>query len=220
MRMAVRRFRRVVGVVSLVVGLGGASGTVAAQSTDTRQAAPPAEPDYPPVLLGVMADAGLPDGANAALVLRPAPWMRLHAGGGTNTVSAGYRGGLTLLLPSGAGPSLSVEVGHYRDGTATGLVRSIVGGAGDLEPLFARLGYTYVNAQVGLELGHGPVQFFIHAGMSRITATLHNATAALEKARGPASDPSTTVIIREDPILRVWAPSVKLGLVAYLGGKP
>jgi hypothetical protein len=215
MRAVVQRFRRVAGVASLVVGL---QGGARAADTDASQTAPP-EREYPPVLLGVMADAGVPDGANGALVLRPAPWLRLHAGGGTNTVSAGYRGGLTLLLPSGAGPSLSVEVGHYRDGEANGLIRTFVGGQGDLEPLFARLGYTYVNAQLGLELGHGPVQFFVHAGVSRITATLHNATAALDRARGN-SDPTTTVVIREDPVLRVWGPSVKLGLVVYLEGTP
>jgi hypothetical protein len=215
MRMAVQRLRRVGQVAAVVVGLHGAAAR--ASDTDAQQAAPASEAGSPPVLLGLMVDAGVPDGANGALVLRPAPWLRLHAGGGTNTVSAGYRGGLTLLLPSGAGPSLNVEVGHYRDGQATGLVRTFVGGQGDLEPLFARLGYTYVNAQLGLELGHGPVQFFIHAGLSRITATLHNATAALAKARGD-SDPSTTVVVREDPVLRVWGPSVKLGLVVYLEG--
>jgi hypothetical protein len=215
MRMAVQRLRRVGEVAAVVVGLHGAAARAA--DSDARQAAPAPEAESPPVVLGLMVDAGVPDGANGALVLRPAPWLRLHAGGGTNTVSAGYRGGLTLLLPSGAGPSLNVEVGHYRDGQATGLVRTFVGGQGDLEPLFARLGYTYVNAQLGLELGHGPVQFFIHGGLSRITATLHNATAALAKARGD-SDPSTTVVVREDPVLRVWGPSVKLGLVVYLEG--
>jgi hypothetical protein len=219
MRMAVQRFRGVVGVAAVVAGLHGAAPARAAD-TDAREPAPAPEREYPPVLLGVMADAGIPDGANGALVLRPAPWLRLHAGGGTNTVSAGYRGGLSLLLPWAVGPSLSVEVGHYRDGEATGLVRTFVGGQGDLEPLFARLGYTYVNAQLGLEVGRGPVQFFVHAGLSRITATLHNATAALEKARGAPTDPSTTVVVREDPVLRVWGPSVKLGLVVYLEGTP
>ena len=64
------------------------------------------------------------------------------------------------------------------------------------------------------------MQFFIHGGLSRISTTLHNATAALEKARSASakSDPSITVVVREDPVLRVWAPSVKMGLVVYLGG--
>jgi hypothetical protein len=210
----VKRLRLVAGLASVLV-----AGAAQAADTDAHRAGAP-EPEGPPISLGVMADAGVPDGANGSLVLRPAPWLRLHAGGGTNTVSAGYRGGVTLTLPSGAGPSVSVDVGHFRDGAATGLVRSFLGGQGDLEPLFARIGYTYINAQLGLELGHGPVQFFIHGGLSRISTTLHNATAALEKARGASakSDPSTTVVVREDPVLRVWAPSVKMGLVVYLGG--
>ena len=164
-----------------------------------------------------MADAGVPDGANAALVLRLAPWMRIYGGGGTNTVSAGYRGGLSLLVPTVVSPSLSLEAGHFRDGPANGLVRAFVGGDGVLRPLFERFGYTYLNAQLGLEMGSGPVQFFIHGGVSYISTTLHNADAVLANATAANRDPSTTVVLRSDPVVRVWVPSVKLGLVVYLG---
>ena len=171
---------------------------------------------HSPVTLGLMTDAGVPDGANAAVVLRLAPWLRVNAGGGTNTVSAGYRGGLTLMLPYTVSPSLSFDLGHFRDGNANGLVRSWVGGDGALKPLFDRFGYTYVNAQLGLEIGRGPVQFFVHAGLSHISATLHNATAALVGEIN--SDPSTTVTVRADPVVTAWVPSVKLGLLVYFGG--
>src|SRR5690349_18831998 len=62
-------------------------------------------------LLGVMMDAGLPDGANAALVFRPVSWLRAHGGGGYNMISKGVRAGLTLL-PFGAGPSATLEGGY------------------------------------------------------------------------------------------------------------
>jgi hypothetical protein len=213
MFMVVQRLGLAAGIA---VVLGGAPGGALAADEDIARTTGPAEPDRPPVFLGLMADAGVPDGANASLVLRPASWLRLHGGGGTNTVSAGYRGGLTLILPAVVSPSFSFELGHYRDGDANGLVRRFVGGDGALQPLFERFGYTYVNTQLGLEVGRGPVQFFVHAGLSHVTATLHNATAALEKAGG-TGDPSTTVVVREDPSVRAWVPSVKLGLVVYLG---
>lgn len=170
-----------------------------------------------PVTLGLMADAGVPDGANLALALRATPWLRVHAGGGHNTVSSGLRGGLTVL-PWGAGPSASVEVGHYRDGNANGLVRGFVGANGTLAPIFERLGYTYVNTQLGLELGRGNFQFFIHGGLSFLRARLHNAQTALDarNARSPSS--STSVRINQDPIVRAWIPSLKLGMVVYFGG--
>jgi hypothetical protein len=173
----------------------------------------------PPVVLGVLADAGVPDGANGALALRPAPWLRLHLGGGHNTVSAGYRGGFTVL-PLGAGPSFSMDVGHYRDGDANSLVRGFVGTNRWLVPLFQRVGYTYVNTQLGLELGRGSFQFFVHGGVSYLRAVIHNAQSALEGRGGTvnATTTNTTVRIGQDPIVRAWIPSVKLGLVVYFGG--
>jgi len=211
MFMVVRRLGLVAGIASVLW-----PGAVEAAEGDARQTGP--EREGPPAVLGVMLDAGVPDGANAALALRPAPWLRLHAGGGTNTVSAGVRGGLTLMIPAVVSPSLNVDLGYYRDGAATALVRSFAGGDGALKPLFERFGYTYVNLQLGLELGRGPVQFFVHGGLSHLSATLHNATEALA-ASTASRDPSTTVVVREDPVVRVWAPSVKLGFLVLLGAK-
>ncbi len=208
MFMVVRRLGWVAGIASVLY-----AGAVEAAVGDPARGSPDRE--GPPAVLGLMLDAGVPDGATAAMALGPTPWLRVHAGGGTNTVSAGVRGGLTLMIPGVVSPSLNVDVGYYRDGRATALVRSFAGGDGALKPLFERLGYTYVNLQLGLELGRGPVQFFVHGGLSHLTATLHNATEAL--AASGARDPSTTVVVREDPLVRVWAPSVKLGLLVMLG---
>jgi hypothetical protein len=213
MRMAVRRWGWLVGLVSMC------SSPVAFAADTVAQRDGASGKSSPPVLLGVMADAGVPDGANGALALRPARWARLHLGGGHNTVSAGYRGGFTIL-PLGAGPSFSLDVGHYRDGDANGLVRTFVGTNRWLTPLFERVGYTYVNTQLGLELGRGSVQFFVHGGVSFLRATIHNAQNALDGQKGiaAASTGSTTVRITQDPIVRAWIPSVKLGMVVYFGG--
>jgi hypothetical protein len=212
MRMAVQRWRWLAGLASMFAGPMALAADASAQRSGVDQK------EHPPVVLGLMADAGVPDGANAALALRVAPWLRLHLGGGHNTVSAGVRGGVTWL-PLGAGPSLSVDVGHYRDGDANGVVRGFVGNNRWLTPLFERIGYTYVNTQLGLELGRGSLQFYVHGGVSYLRAVLHNADAALE-GRGSTTTASgtTTVRITQDPIVHAWIPSVKLGMVVYFGG--
>jgi len=210
--MAVQRLCWLVGLGSMLAGpMAFAADADAQRSGEDRQ--------KPPVVLGLMADAGIPDGANAALALRATRWLRLHLGGGHNTVSAGVRGGVTVL-PLGAGPSLSVDVGHYRDGDANSVVRSFVGTNKWLTPLFERIGYTYVNTHLGLELGRGGLQFFVHGGVSYLRATIHNANSALEGREGSASasTASTTVRLTQDPVVRAWVPSVKLGMVVYFGG--
>jgi hypothetical protein len=195
-----------------------ASPVVFAAETVAHRDGASSKSEGPPVVLGLMADAGVPDGANGALALRPARWLRLHLGGGHNTVSAGYRGGFTVL-PLGAGPSFSVDVGHYRDGDANRVVRGFVGTDKWLSPLFERVGYTYVNTQLGLELGRGPFQFFVHGGVSFLRATLHNAQSALEgRDAAQTTAGTTTVRITQDPIVRAWIPSLKLGMVVYFGG--
>ena len=166
----------------LLAGLASALVGPAARATEADVARPaaPDRRDRPPVVLGLLADAGVPDGANAAIALRAAPWLRLHAGGGYNTVSSGVRAG-AAWIPWTVGPSLNMEVGHYRRGNANDLVSDMVGTSRWLTPLFEEFGYTYVNTQLGLELGRGSVQFFIHGGLSYLYTTIHNANRALEQ---------------------------------------
>jgi hypothetical protein len=166
-------------------------------------------------LLGVMVDAGLPDGANAALVLRPYSWLRAHGGGGTNMISKGVRVGATFL-PFGAGPSATVEVGHYFDGDANGVAQRFAG-ATFSSALLERVGYDYANAHLGLDFGSRRVTFYIHGGMSYIRADVHNvdsivaSTASMNGGNG-----STEISINKDPTVRAWFPSAKLGLIVYL----
>ncbi|HJX65100.1 MAG TPA: hypothetical protein VJ860_14250 [Polyangia bacterium] len=69
--------------------------------------AAPAVPKRLPIF-GLMADVGVPDGLNVSLAIRPRKWVRFCAGGGANSMSYGWRMGVTLL-PFGQGPSASVE---------------------------------------------------------------------------------------------------------------
>src|SRR5258708_7826983 len=72
----------------------------------TVEQAPAAAPAPAPSLpwLGLMADAGIPDGMQGSLVLRPFKVLRASVGGGYNMISKGVRVGATLL-PFGRGPS-------------------------------------------------------------------------------------------------------------------
>src|SRR5437868_1167806 len=81
-----------------------------AQVTESLSSAAAVVTPKRPPLLGVMVDAGVPDGANASLVFRPLSWLRAHGGGGTNMIGMGVRVGATLL-PFGSGPSATFEAG-------------------------------------------------------------------------------------------------------------
>jgi hypothetical protein len=166
--------------------------------------------------LGLMADAGLPDGAMGSLVYRPFSWLRAHAGGGTNLISKGFRGGLTLV-PFGSGPSASIEAGHYFDGDANGMARKFAGPSFG-SPALERVGYDYANFHLGLDFGSRRATFYIHGGMSYIRAEIHNLDAAVASSAGMADigNGTTEISFTKDPIVRAWLPSVKLGLIVYI----
>ena len=165
-------------------------------------------------VVGVMADVGLPDGAGASLVVRPAKWLRLTGGGTYNMISSGLRAGASLL-PFGWGPSLSVEGGHYFDGDANGVMRRFVGSGYQSNAVLERVGYDYANAHLGLDLGFRRATFFIHAGFSYIRSTVHNIDSAIQSETSSGSS-TTTLSFNKDPIIRAITPSAKLGLIVYL----
>jgi hypothetical protein len=158
--------------------------------------------------IGLMADAGLPDGAMGSLVVRPWQWFRMYGGGGSNSVSRGWRGGFSLV-PFGAGPSVSLEYGHYSDGNANGLVRRMVSADFSGSPLLDRIGYDYVNAHAGLDFGGKNVIFFVHGGVSKVWANIHNLNQAMK------SSGSTTIEVSQDPKVTVVGSSLKVGLIIF-----
>jgi hypothetical protein len=168
--------------------------------------------------IGLMVGAGVPDGATASLVYRPFSWLRTEAGGSYNLISKGVRGGVSLI-PFGMGPSVSLEAGHYFDGNANGLARNIAGGGFQDNAILQRIGYDFANAHLGLDFGMRRAVFFIHGGMSYIRASVHNVNTEISSGTasgGMGSSGGTTVSFNQDPIVRVFTPSVKLGLVFYI----
>lgn len=198
------------GLSSLV----GSAQRASAEEAVTVAATAKAPPAKRLPLLGLMADVGVPDGAIGSLVVRPARWFRGYVGGGSNSISRGWRGGFSLL-PFGAGPSASLEYGHYQDGDANGLARSLVGNQVDASPMLKQIGYDYANAHVGLDFGGKHVVFFLHGGVSMVWAQIHNVNAALHSDTGGTS--STTVVqVGQDPKIKVFGSSFKAGLIVFL----
>ena len=147
--------------------------------------------------LGVMADAGVPDGATASLVVRPVSVLRLHGGLGYNTISRGVRVGATLApFKAFVSPTLSIDYGRYPEGDANPLARMVTGDAMYASSKLEHIGYDFANAHVGLAFGQARASFYLQAGMSRTAATLH--------------DDSTSAK------LVMWSPSARLGFVLYL----
>ena len=159
--------------------------------------------------VGVMADVGAPDGANASLVYRPISAVRLHAGMGHNMISTGGRIGVTLIpLKTWFTPTLSFDVGRYADGDANKVVQQVSG-----DPMFSssfldKVGYSYANAHLGIELGRKTVTFYLNVGASRVDAELSGATAMA------ATDEDVTITIGESHVV-LWSVSARTGLIFY-----
>ncbi len=165
-------------------------------------------------VLGLMLDAGVPDGATVSGVYRPFPWLRTELGGSYNMISKGVRGGVSII-PFGMGPSATLEAGHYFDGNANGIARSIAGGGFQDNAVLQRIGYDYANAHLGLDFGARRVVFFIHGGMSYIRANVHNVNTEISNGMSSGGG-GTTVSFNQDPIVRIFTPSVKMGFIFYI----
>lgn len=163
--------------------------------------------------LGLAVDGGIPDGATVSGIYRPFSWVRGEVGMGYNMISKGARVGLTLL-PFGAGPSATVEAGHFFEGDANGFARSIAGAGFKDNAVLQRVGYDFANAHLGLDFGTRRVVFFIHGGMSYIRAQVRNVNEQLSASMSSTS--GTTVSFNQDPTVRVVAPSAKLGFIFYI----
>lgn len=181
----------------------------------TVPAAPPS-PDRLPIF-GIMADVGVPDGLIGSLAIRPWSWLRLSGGGGSNSISKGWRAGLTLL-PFAAGPTASFEYGRYSEGNANPLAKKFIGGSFDGSPLLERVGYEYMNAHLGLDFGSRRVVFFVHGGVTMMRGRIHNVAAAVRQSTGEATGTTgaTEVTVGEDPRVKAVGSSVKLGLIVYI----
>jgi hypothetical protein len=200
--------------VAPVAKAAGAGGDVVATP---EPATAPASDSLP--WLGLMADAGVPDGVQGSLVLRPMKWLRTSVGGGYNMISKGVRAGVSIL-PFGRGPSATLEAGRFFEGNANTAGSKYIAGYSDANPLspaLDRIGYDYANAHLGLDFGYKRVTFYIHGGMTYMRGKVHNLGSLFNK--NPAingTDENGLSVTVSDVSYTVIAPSAKLGLIVYL----
>jgi hypothetical protein len=169
----------------------------------------PARADAEPSV-GVMFDAGVPDGAQGAVVFHPLGWLRLHAGGGYNMVSPGVRAGLSVIRPSGGvRPCIVLEAGRFFEGDANPLMRQLTGEPEYHKASLSNVGYDWASAHVGLEFGTDWLRFFLHAGLSEVRSSVHDAESLTSMNEGRAR-------FEEDLRISGHVPSGRLGLIFYL----
>jgi hypothetical protein len=156
---------------------------------------------------GLMFDLGSIHGGMLSLAYRPAPWLRLHAGAGTNAVSPGYRAGLTLVKPGTTGPSLNIEAGHFLPGDMNGLLKMLVGTGYRANSRLEDFDYDFVNLHAGWEIESGALTFFARGGASVLWTRLPALpeAGADVAALGTGTEPFWLVL-----------PSVAFGFVGFL----
>ena len=178
---------------------------VAPRAADTKSTMPK---------LGAMLDMGVPDGIVGGVSYRPQPWLRVQVGAGSNAVSPGIRGGV-VFLPFGVGPSLTLEAGHYFEGDANGLLRSVVGAEYRDNRMAERVGYQFANLHAGFDIGEERFTFFLHGGVSYLHMQLHN-TEDVFGATEAGQSMAASYGIARDSSFSAWIPSLKLGFIVHL----
>jgi hypothetical protein len=220
------RCARSLAALLAILALGGtataqeAGVSAVATVAETAPAAPPPAPSLP--WIGVMADAGVPDGFQGSLVLRPWKVLRASVGGGYNMISKGVRIGVTLL-PFGRGPSGTLEAGHYFDGDANSAAAKLFGpgvAASAFSPTLQHFGYDYVNAHLGLDFGYKRVTFYIHGGLSYVQTHVYNVDQIINTSAPTINGETSSgqqVTVPQGVSIKAIGPSGKIGLIVYFG---
>jgi hypothetical protein len=162
-----------------------------------------------PKLLGAQLSAGFPQGFGAAVVVRPLPWLRAHAGFAHNILGPGIQGGVTLAPWQFAiVPTLTLEAGRFFQ---TDVSDDFSGTFPDaFDPSLRRFGYDFYSAQLGLEVGsQRSFVFFLRGGLAWLRS-------GLDGVSGFRPEGSDTIVDVADLRLRAVVPTVNLGLVFYI----
>ena len=155
--------------------------------------------------LGVMVDAGVPDGVNIAAVWRPYYWLRVHGGGAHNSVGFGLRAGASVLpLDFWVTPSLVIEGGHFFRTRIDTFLAGITGI--DEGELPQEISYSYGNLHLGAEFILDRVTIYLRGGYSLISANIG----------APLVVDDVDLRVEGDSHATIFSPSAKLGFIIYL----
>lgn len=182
-----------------------------AQDPSASASAEASNPSTDKFGLGVMLDAGAPDGVGVSAVVRPVHWLRINGGLTTNTLSLGVRGGISLLpLSTFISPSINLDVGHYFNTNYNKLIDRLGGIPLQTTVPIEDVGFNYGGASLGLEIGKPDrFSFYLHVGLTHGSMVIEDAEKLLQDV---TNDPDITA----KPLnLRFTTPSVKLGFLLY-----
>jgi hypothetical protein len=160
----------------------------------------------------VRLDLGFPDGAVLAVVVRPIPSLRVAAGPAWNYLGFGYQLGAGFAPFRWAiTPVLSFDYGHFFDSDASRIFSGSTGVPTQIQPLLKKVGYDYIDGQLGLEFGsQRGFCFFLRGGLAYFWTSVRGASQAAQGNGG-----GTTTVTMSDPRLRATLPSVKLGVIVF-----
>jgi hypothetical protein len=211
-RRPLRRYGVTLGVLSAIVLAApiAAAGPEEGSSLDTLAGYGSVFDEPPPPLrkLGLMFDFGTMEGGMMSLVYRPAPWLRFHAGGGTNFAAPGVRVGAVANPLRDSGWAVSLEGGHFYPGDVNGVFQAFAGSDYDDSRALEHFDYNYVNLQVGWEVERGGLMFFARGGVGLLVTQLP--MEDLERVRHVSS------LVDPDGSVEAFLPSLKIGIIGFL----
>lgn len=158
--------------------------------------------------LGLMFDLGTVDGGMLSLVYRPAPWLRVHGGGGTNGAAPGLRAGASLAPLRQRGLAVSLDAGHFFPGDINGIFSAFAGASYNDSRLLEDFDYDFVNLQAGWEVERSGLMFFVRGGMAFVWAQV--------PARGLGSMRNLSTLVDPDGSVEAFLPSLRVGLIGFL----
>lgn len=156
-----------------------------------------------------MFDLGTLEGGMMSLVYRPAPWLRVHAGAGTNGASPGVKLGAVVAPWESSGWSFSLDGGHFFPGDVNGLFAAFAGDDYDDSHLLEHFDYDFVALQLGWEIERGDLLFFARGGVGLLWTRLPSEDLARISNLSSLVDP-------EDGSVEALLPSLSLGIIGFL----
>jgi len=148
------------------------------------------------------------DGGMMSLVYRPMPWLRFHAGGGTNFAAPGIRVGAVVNPLRNSGWAVSLDGGHFYPGNVNGVFQAFAGSDYDDSHLLEHFDYNFVNLQVGWEVERNDLMFFARGGVGLLVTQLP--TDDLNRVRNLSS------LVDPDGSVEAFLPSLKVGIIGFL----
>ena len=158
---------------------------------------------------GLMFDLGTMGGGMMSMVYRPAPWLRVHGGAGTNGAGPGVKLGAVVSPWSDTGWSFSLDGGHYFPGNVNGLFAAFAGSDYDDSHLLEHFDYDFATLQLGWEIERGDLLFFARGGVGLLWTRLPTDDLGRVSNLSSFVDPA-------DGSVRALLPTLSLGIIGFL----